>query len=63
MSEVEQKRLYAHYKKLSVEGETSKQRIRHKGYAAEILKSFPQFEVKEKPKSDKPKSDKPKGGK
>ena len=49
MSEVEQKRLYKHFKKLSKEGKDSKQRTECGKYAAEILKSFPQFEVKEKP--------------
>ena len=46
MSEIEQKRLYEHFKKLSVEGKDSKQRTECGKYAAEILKSFPQFEKK-----------------
>ncbi len=49
MSEVEQKRLYEHFKNLSKEGKDTKQRTECEKYAAEILKSFPQFEVKEKP--------------
>lgn len=48
MTEKEQKRLYAHYKNLSVKGDTSKQRTECGKYAKEILKSFPQFEIKKK---------------
>lgn len=48
MTEVEQKRLYTHFKKLSKEGETSKQRTECGKYAKEILDSFPHFEVKVK---------------
>ena len=56
--EAEQKRLYEHFKKLAKDGETPKQRTECGRYAAQILKSFPDFEVKEKPKSDKPKGEK-----
>ena len=56
--EKEQKRLYEHFMKLSVEGVTTKQRTECLRYAKEILKSFPQFETKVKPKSDNPKGDK-----
>ena len=53
--EKEQKRLYEHFKKLSVDGVDTKQRTECKRYAKEILKSFPHFEKKENPKSDKAK--------
>ena len=45
MTEENQKKLYEHYKKLSVEGETPKQRTECGRYAKEILNSFPQFEI------------------
>ncbi len=48
MTEENQKKLYENFKKLSVEGVDDKQRTECGKYAAEILKSFPQFEVKEK---------------
>lgn len=44
--EENQRKLYNHFKKLSVEGKTDAQREKCAGYAAEILKSFPQFEKK-----------------
>ena len=50
MTEENQKKLYLNFKKLSKEGKDSKQRTECGKYAAEILKSFPQFEVKEKEK-------------
>ena len=39
----EQKKLYDHYLNLSINGTTEIQRINCKGYAEEILKSFPEF--------------------
>ncbi len=48
MTEENQKKLYLNFKKLSVEGKDNKQRTECARYAAEILKSFPQFETKEK---------------
>ena len=54
MTEINQKKLYENFKRLSKEGKDNKQRTECGKYAAEILKSFPQFEVKEKPKSEKP---------
>jgi len=50
MTEKNQKKLYLNFKRLSVEGKTPKQREECGKYAAEILKSFPQFEVKVKTK-------------
>ena len=56
--EENQRKLYNHFKKLSVEGKTDAQREKCAGYAAEILKSFPQFEKKVEVKIEvKPKSD------
>ena len=46
MTEENQKKLYLNFKKLSKEGATPKQRTECGKYAEEILKSFPQFEVK-----------------
>ena len=48
MTEENQKKLYLNFKRLSVEGVDDKQRTECGKYAAEILNSFPQFEVKEK---------------
>ncbi len=68
MTEENQKKLYKNFKRLSVKGVDEKQRTECGKYAAEILKSFPQFdqvglkEVKEKT-VEKSKSDKPKGEK
>ena len=53
MTETEQKRLYEHFKKLSKDGKDNIQRENCKKYATQILDSFPQFEVKEKPKENK----------
>lgn len=44
--ESNQKILYKHYKKVSVEGKTDIIRDKAKRNAENILKSFPQFEVK-----------------
>ena len=44
MTEQEQKRLYEHFKKLAVNGETDIQREKAKKNADEILNSFPKFE-------------------
>ena len=51
----EQKKLYDHYLNLSINGTTEIQRINCKGYAEEILKSFPEFKKvpKEVPKVPK----------
>ena len=51
MTEANQKKLYEDFKKNAVEGKTAIQREHCKIEAAIILKSFPQFEVKEKPKT------------
>ena len=46
MTKENQKILYENFKRLSVEGTTDIQRKHCKEYAAEILKSFPDFEKK-----------------
>lgn len=46
--EANQKILYENFKKVAVDGKTQKLRDDCEKAAAEILKSFPQFEVKEK---------------
>lgn len=57
MTKENQKILYEHFKKLSVEGNDNLTRERAKKAAEEILKSFPEFEKKvEKKVEDKPKS-------
>ena len=48
MTEENQKKLYLHFKRLSKEGVDPKQRKECGRYATNILKSFPQFNVKEK---------------
>ena len=63
MTEENQKKLYLNFKRLSVEGKDSKQRTECGKYAAEILKSFPQFEAKEKPVEKKTDSKEVKGRK
>lgn len=58
MTEENQKKLYAHYKKLAVDGTTEKIRKNAKERAEILLKDYPQFEKKaeEKPKEKKPDS-------
>ena len=52
MTEKNQKKLYENFKRLSKEGKDEKQRTECGKYAAEILKSFPQFEKKEEVKKE-----------
>ena len=65
MTKENQKVMYEHFKKLSVEGKTDIQRKHCKGYAADILKSFPDFEKvpEEKKESAPEKETKSKGNK
>ncbi len=60
MTEANQKKLYEDFKKNSVEGKTDIQRKHCKEEAAIILKSFPQFEIKVKPKPKELKPEEPK---
>ena len=58
MTEENQKVMYDHFLRLSKEGTTDIQRAHCKQYAADILKSFPQFKESKKP--EVPKETKPK---
>ncbi len=61
MTKENQKILYDNFKRLSVEGSTDIQRKHNKEYAADILKSFPDFEKKsEKPETAKEKAEREK---
>ena len=53
MTKENQKILYENFKRLSVEGDTDIKRKHCKEYAAEILKSFPEFEKKEEVNNNK----------
>ncbi len=62
MSEVNQKKLYEHYKKVEKDGITDIIRANAKKHKEDILKSFPKFKVEPKekvePQETKPKSEK-----
>ena len=53
MTEENQKKLYDHYKKIAIDGKTDKIRKNAKERAEILLKDYPQFEKKEKPKEKK----------
>ncbi len=56
MTRDNQKKLYEHFVKLSKDGKDDEQKANCAKYAAEILKSFPDFAKKEEPK-EAPKTD------
>ncbi len=49
MTKANQLILYKHHLNLSINGHNEDNRAKHLKYLNEILKSFPEFEVKEKP--------------
>ncbi len=52
MTEANQKKLYDNFVRLSKEGKDETQRKNCARYAADILKSFPDFAKKEEPKKE-----------